>query len=211
MPKSTNAELKFLPLPRLLMLRRNPQYMTPHEMDALKASIQRDGFLAPILVRPRGKTNFEILSGNHRAMAARELGFKQVPCLIAKLDDKQAGRVAVNLNTVHGDPTAELLAPFLGELPDDVLKTVHLDDDLLKEVIQIDASLAETLGKMEVPANWNRESSTTEIEQCACPKCGKRHIKGKKAEEVEQEESDDAGVGAAAGTPGRVQARKRSA
>jgi hypothetical protein len=162
-------------------------------------------------VRPRGKSNFEILSGNHRAMAARELGFKQVPCLIAKLDDKQAGRVAVNLNTVHGDPTAELLAPFLGELPDDVLKTVHLDDDLLKEVIQIDASLAETLGKMEVPESWDNASVNSEIEQCACPKCGKRHIKGKKAEEVEQKESTDAGVGAAAGTPGRVQARKRSA
>src|SRR5438270_10364984 len=109
MPKAITPELKFLPLARLVMLRRNPQYMTPHEMDALKASIQRDGFLAPILVRPATKKNFEILSGNHRAMAARELGIKDVPCLVAKLDDKQAGRVAVNLNTVHGDPTAELL------------------------------------------------------------------------------------------------------
>lgn len=76
-------------------------------MEAMKASMLRDGFLAPVLLRPMGD-DYEVVSGNHRVMAARELGMTTVPALIMDLTDQQVGRIAINLNTVHGDPTAEL-------------------------------------------------------------------------------------------------------
>jgi ParB-like chromosome segregation protein Spo0J len=40
-----------LPVEKLVTLKRNPQYVTPRQMESLKASIRRDGFMAPILVR----------------------------------------------------------------------------------------------------------------------------------------------------------------
>ena len=40
-----------LPLDTLHALRRNPQYLSERQMEALKASIERDGFIAPIVVR----------------------------------------------------------------------------------------------------------------------------------------------------------------
>lgn len=168
--------LRQIPVGDLIFLRRNPQYMTPHQMEALKASIRRDGFLAPILVRAKGK-KFEILSGNHRAMAAIELGMETVPALAAQLTDDQAKRVALNLNTVHGDPTAELLAPFLAEFDEELLATVHLDDAMRKQIAALDANMAATLAKLEVPDAWNKESVNTEIAGCVCPTCGKRHIR----------------------------------
>ena len=171
-------ELKFIPLSSLIYLRRNPQYMTPHEMDALKISIKRDGFLAPILVRPAKAGKFELLSGNHRAMAAAECGMTEIPAIVAKLNNKQAQRVAVNLNTVHGDPTAELLAPFLAEIDPDILSTVHLDDDLRKAVIELDGSMAEALKKLDAPQSWNHDSIRSNIKRCVCPTCGKSHISG---------------------------------
>jgi len=174
----SNSELKTVSIDSLVFLRRNPQYLTPHEMKALKASIERDGFLSPILVRPLPEGKHEVVSGNHRAMAAKELGHREIAAVVAEMDDSQAQRVAVNLNTVHGDPTAELLAPFLAEMSDDVLASVHLDEDLLKEVREFDAVLAKRLAEMEIPDDLNIESVNTEIGQCVCPTCGRRHIAG---------------------------------
>src|SRR5437762_1924454 len=141
--KTSIAELKWIAIAELHFLRRNPQYLSPHAMEALKVSIQRDGFLAPVLLRSRGKAKgFDLLSGNHRVMAAQELGMEKVPAIICALNQKQAQRVAVNLNTVHGEPNAELLAPFLAELEEDLLATIHLDDATIAAVSELDADLA---------------------------------------------------------------------
>ena len=160
----------------LIYLRRNPQYLTPHQMEALKTSIQRDGFLAPILVRPKGK-KYEILSGNHRAMAAGELGYEKVPVIIADLTDDQAKRVALNLNTIHGDPTAELLAPFLAEFDVSLLGTIHLDEAMRKEIGSLDENMQKAFASMEIPDAWNKDSVNSEVAGCVCPTCGKRHIR----------------------------------
>lgn len=170
-------ELATVPVERCVALRRNPQFLTPHTMEALKTSIRRDGFLAPVLLRPTKTGDFEVLSGNHRVMAARELGIETIPAVITTMDDASAGRVAVNLNTVHGDPTAELLAPFLAELDDDTLGSVHLADDLLAEVADFDRVLADRLAELDVPDSWNHDSPQTPQTPCTCPTCGRRHIK----------------------------------
>ena len=51
-------------------------------MEGLKKSIERDGFIAPIVVRRRPKGMYEILSGNHRVMACRELGHVSIACVL---------------------------------------------------------------------------------------------------------------------------------
>jgi ParB family chromosome partitioning protein len=145
-------------------------------MEALKDAIRRDGFLCPIIVR-RKRGKYEILAGNHRWMAASELGHKEIPAVIVKVDDKQAQRIAVNTNTVHGEPTAELLAPFLAEMDDDILASTFLSDDLSRELQAFDETLAARLSILDVPDKINTASSTSPIERCRCPKCGKDHLK----------------------------------
>lgn len=170
-------ELLWVETDRCRALRRNPQFLAPHTMEALKTSIERDGFLAPVLLRPAGE-DFEVLSGNHRVMAARELGMSRVPAIVVSgLSEQAARRVAVNLNTVHGDPTAELLAPFLAEFDVEALASVHLSEDMLAEVKVLDEHLAERLGAMAVPDGWDNPSPQSEQGQCVCPTCGKHHIR----------------------------------
>ena len=172
------GELLYLRVDKLVALKRNPQYLSEAQMDALKDSMQRDGFLAPILVRPHDDDTFEVLSGNHRVMAARELGIEEVPALVRGIEDRQAGRIAVNLNTVHGDPTAELLAPFLAELDDDTLLSIHLDDDLLANLKAFDSILAEQLAQLQPPPSLNNESpGVGQSHPCICPTCGRQHIR----------------------------------
>ena len=144
-------------------------------MTALKASIERDGFIAPIVVRKRKGGTYEILSGNHRAMAMRELGRREIACvLIHPCTDAQAARVAVNMNTVHGDPNAELIAPFLAEVSDDVLGDIFMPDDLRDDLIAFDRTLAERLASLEIPDALDTEKSGA-IPNCVC-QCGHRHV-----------------------------------
>lgn len=172
-----DEELAWVPVAECVALRRNPQFMSPHGMEALKASITRDGFLAPVLVRPAEGGRFEVLSGNHRVMAARELGLERVPAVVREIDDQAAARIAVNMNTVHGDPTAELLAPFLAELDEELLATVHLGEDLLAEVVDFDVTLADRLAELQPPPSWDRASPTVDTVACECPTCGKKHVR----------------------------------
>lgn len=162
---------------QLVMFKRNPQYLTPRQMDSLKRSIERDGFVAPILVRSILGGHFEIISGNHRFMAAREIGIDQIPCVICKISDKDAKRLAVNLNTIHGEPNAELLAPFLAEMDDDLLAQIHIEDKLLEELITFDKELDARLSELQPPEKMDRDSPKSLNEICNCPKCGGRHFK----------------------------------
>src|SRR5690606_27320819 len=91
-------------------------------------------------------------------------------------DDQAAGRVAINLNTIHGEPLAEQLAPFLAELDDATLAEIHIEKALLDDVMRFDAELKARLAELAAPASIDTESSTSPIDRCACPTCGKSHI-----------------------------------
>jgi ParB family chromosome partitioning protein len=170
-------KLKFLKIEKLVFLRRNPQYLKPRTMNNLKDSIKKDGFLSPVLVRPIEGDLFEIVSGNHRAMAAKEIGYKEIPCIISEMDNMKSRRVAINLNTIHGDPSAELIAPFLAELDDLTLSEIKLDEQLLADVMVVDQTIKERLEKLEAPDFVDNDSARTNLvmNNCKCPTCGKKH------------------------------------
>ncbi len=54
----------------------------------LEESIRKYGVLSPLKVRPDGD-KFEIIYGHRRYMAAKNIGLDRLPCLIAKVDDKE--------------------------------------------------------------------------------------------------------------------------
>ncbi len=171
-----STKLLLLPAAQLVTLKRNPQFQTPAQMDGLKESIKRDGFVAPILVRPLKKNRYEVVSGNHRFMAACELGLKEIPCVISDMTDAAAKRLAINLNTIHGEPNVELLAPFLAELDLDTLREIHIEEDVKLELIDFDQNLAAMLAQLEPPAKMNRESPQHSNDTCKCAKCGATHV-----------------------------------
>ncbi len=166
--------------------------MTPAEMEALKTSIRRDGMVAPVLVRtmpgraldPEGE-RYEIIAGNHRVMACRELGLATVPAIIADgMDDRTAARLAVNTNTVHGDPTAELLAPFLAEMEDEALRGVHLPDQLMTDLLAFDDTLARRLHELEIPDEVDARSPTGAQNRPHTCECGNTHEMGARMKEA---------------------------
>lgn len=174
--KTSAHRYELVPVAACQMLERNPQYLTPRQMESLKRSIERDGFVVPILVRPIGGERYEVVSGNHRFMAAQELGYETVPAVVARLETQRAKRLAINLNLIHGEPEPEQLAPFLADLEDETLQQIHLEDSLRDAVLEFDDELGAKLASLDVPATMDRDSSTSPIGKCKCPTCGKSHI-----------------------------------
>ena len=158
-----------------MALRRNPQYLSEKQSAALRKSISRDGFLAPIVVRRKAE-KYEILSGNHRVIGAREEGLVDVPaCLVDPCDDARAARIAINMNTVHGDPTPELMAPFLADMDEETMRSVFIDETLLAGICDFDSTLKERLDALMLPDELDKDSPKGSIPNCVC-KCGHRHV-----------------------------------
>lgn len=154
------------------VLRRNPQNLAQKTMDALKASIERDGFLVPVLLRPIAGGRYEVVSGNHRFMAARDLGHVTVPAAVRPMTDSEMQRLAVNLNLIHGDPTVEQLAPFLAEMDDATLGCIHLDQTMLDQIKIFDIELSQKLADLEAPDDVATEAKThTTRPEVTCPNC----------------------------------------
>ena len=83
------------------------------EMDALLESIQKNGILSPLIVRPIENTDeYEAVSGHRRLHAARKAGITEVPALIYALD-RDAAAIAVvdsNLHREHILPSEKAFA-----------------------------------------------------------------------------------------------------
>lgn len=83
-------------------------------MNALIESIQEQGILSPLIVRPKENTEdeYEIISGHRRFRAAVKAGMKEVPALIVSFD-RDAAVIAVvdsNLHREHILPSEKAFA-----------------------------------------------------------------------------------------------------
>ena len=83
------------------------------EMNALIESIQTQGVLSPLIVRPIENTDeYEVISGHRRLHAAQKAGITEVPALIYALD-RDAAAIAVvdsNLHREHILPSEKAFA-----------------------------------------------------------------------------------------------------
>ena len=76
------------------------QVVDNEEMENLAKSIQAQGIISPLIVRPmEGKTDeYEVISGHRRLYAAMKAGLTEVPALIYPLDRNQAVIAVVDSN-----------------------------------------------------------------------------------------------------------------
>lgn len=72
-------------------------------LEELAASIQAQGLLEPVIVRPRAHGGYEIVAGERRWRAAQRAGLDTVPALIRDLDDRQAIAIALIENIQRED------------------------------------------------------------------------------------------------------------
>ena len=117
----------------------------PEKHKELVASIREKGIMQPILVRPaKDREGFEVIAGERRLRAARELGFEQIPAFIKEVKDEEALELSLieNIQREELNPIEEAYA--YRELIDrfnlnqeDVAKAVGKDRSTISNTLRL--------------------------------------------------------------------------
>jgi ParB family transcriptional regulator, chromosome partitioning protein len=109
------------------------RYFDLQKLAGLVESIKQHGILEPLLVRPLGTNSYELVAGERRYRAAKEIGLQEVPIVIREMSDTDAFQVALieNLQREDLNPVEEtegilqLLALRLEKSESEVVSLLH--------------------------------------------------------------------------------------
>ena len=71
------------------------------DMEQLTQSIQDQGVLTPLVIRPLENGKYEVISGHRRLHACRKAGIQTVPALVYAIDRDAAAIALVDLSLIH--------------------------------------------------------------------------------------------------------------
>lgn len=147
-------------------LQTHPNNAREGDIGAIITSIQQNGWFGTIVVQ---KSTRYILAGNHRFMAARQIGMTHVPVYWVDCDDQQALRILI------ADNRTSDIGRWDEEALKDILVGLDASDMLLGSGYDQE-DLAKLLG----------EENTEEVEKeerlVTCPKCGEKFSAKQKAD-----------------------------
>jgi len=90
---------EFVPVEALKIDNQNPNRLSPRRFEALKKSIQRFGFVVPIITN----RNLLVADGEHRLKAAKALGMKQVSVVRLPVDEVDRRLIRQVMNKIRGE------------------------------------------------------------------------------------------------------------
>lgn len=73
------------------------------KLKQLVESVRKHGILEPLIVRPLTARTYELVAGERRYRAAKEVGLAEVPVVIRELDEQQAFEIALLENLQRDD------------------------------------------------------------------------------------------------------------
>ena len=110
--------------PRIRMISINKIDPSPHQartelgnIEELMASIKEKGILQPVIVREKND-RYEIIAGERRCIAAKNVGLKDVPCIEMNVSDNEAMELALIENLQRKDLSVFEEADGLNALAD---------------------------------------------------------------------------------------------
>lgn len=132
-------------------------------LEDLKLEIERDGLLTNLVVRKR-RDYFELIDGERRWRALKELGWKTVPVRIVDIDDEKARRSVYKLNKIRENYTVEEEARYFKKLADEGMTTWQISKELHVDFHWVLAHLnVFKFPKQIQNAVWNKQISISHI------------------------------------------------
>ncbi len=150
---STTAPIEKIRLP----LKQPRRYFDPEKLAQLVQSVREHGILEPLLVRPLHDGEYELVAGERRLRAAREVGLGEIPIVSHELDDKQALQVALmenlqreDLNPVEEtEAVLEILSLSLEIEPSEVVSILHQSFNAKQRGIELNQNVLIQLEQIE--------------------------------------------------------------
>ncbi len=123
------------------------QSFADDDLASLTASIAEIGVLQPVLVRPTGENQFELIAGERRWRAAQRAGLLTIPAIVRATEDTQALEQALVENLHRVDLNAIEEAAAYQQLIDDFSFT---HDEVAKRVGRSRAAVSNTLRLLQL-------------------------------------------------------------
>jgi len=108
--EASHSDFIILPISKVEANKGQPRkYFDQIALSELTESIREHGILDPLLVRKLASGYYQIIAGERRWRAAREVGLKEVPCRVIEADDRLAMEIALidNLQRENLNPLEE--------------------------------------------------------------------------------------------------------
>jgi ParB/RepB/Spo0J family partition protein len=80
-----------------IVVTQNVRELDSEHVDALARSIELQGLIVPLVVRPTDGDSFELVAGFHRIAAARQLGMAEVSVVVRDAETEDADRAVENI------------------------------------------------------------------------------------------------------------------
>ena len=104
------------------------------DMEQLTQSIQSQGVLTPLVIRPLENGEYEVISGHRRLYACRKAGIKTVPALIYAID-RDAAAIALVDSNLHRERILPSEKAFAYKLKMDALSKQGKRTDLTSDQV----------------------------------------------------------------------------
>lgn len=118
------------------------------ELLDLKRSIEKHGVLQPILLRPKNKM-FEIVAGERRFRAAKELSLTEIPAIIKNISDEDALVIALIENIQRANLSSIEEADSLQKI---LISRQCTQEELAKQIGKTRSYVTNTLRLLTLPA-----------------------------------------------------------
>jgi len=162
--RRATLEVVDLPVDALEPDPANPNVVPPALLKALARDISENGFVQPVVVRPKG-SKYVIEDGEHRWRVLRDAGSDTVPCVIDDGDESEGRMRLLTMNHLRGSFNAVRLARVLAYLAE------HLDEAELQERLGMDEEQWEAaLALKDVPEDLDEQlAAVLEAEEASAP------------------------------------------
>jgi ParB family chromosome partitioning protein len=153
----TSAERGMVQRAPIAQIRPNPyqprKEFRAEELSELQASLEANGLLQPIVVRPGADGGYELIAGERRLRAATQLGWTEIPVVVRDIDDRTLLTLALVENLQRTDLNAVEEAEGYQRLIDEF----GLTQQRVAEIIGKDrTTIANTLRVLQLPPSVRR-------------------------------------------------------
>lgn len=137
----------------------NPNAVAKPELELLKLNIQKSGFCFPIVVIQISETEYMIVDGFHRHLAAKHFKMEYVPVVILDADVSELMSATIRFNRARGTHQINQMSVIVADLvnngltDDEVAKNLGMDADEVLRLKQ-NSGMPDLFLEHEYSAAW---------------------------------------------------------
>ncbi len=133
----------------------------PNALDELKRSILNNGLIQPITVRRKSEKQYELISGERRLRACKEIGYKTIPAYIIQVDTKEA---MVALALIENIQREKLNAIEVAKAYKELIEECNLSQEQVAEKVGKDRStITNSIRLLKLPVEVQNSLVKNEI------------------------------------------------